>query len=130
MSIEYVESIESKNIKRTDDNSVNVEEVKGVIFCKTCGKQYDEKYIGYGDCPLCGSIDFIKGNIAATLAGYVKLDSTGNLKKYYKEKYGKNSILKMNSKRIILWLLIKEGLIDVNDKEIEKSIGLIMRKKF
>ena len=68
--------------------------------------------------------------IADKIFIYMALDKAGNLKKYYKEKYGKDSVIKMNTKRILLWMLIREGYIKADDDEMEMIMNRILWKRF
>lgn len=127
MQIQIVESMEIRN---GYSGGLEPRKISGIVFCKNCGRQYFENEIKNSICSVCNNTEFLSGEIAEVLAGYLKLDNEGNLKKYYKEKYGKNSVIKMNSKRIIIWMLIKQNYMISNDKEIEDIVSRIMWKKF
>lgn len=128
MQIQIIENVEIGNVRVTN---IEPKKVEGTLFCTDCGQEYnkdDNKNII--KCPVCDSIEYIEGELADNLAGYLKLHRDGTLKKYYKEKYGRGSLLKMSNKRIILWTLIKERLVRPEDKQMENILNRIMWKNF
>ena len=125
--MQIIENMVIENVR--NGNNLEPKKIDGVVYCKECGMEYFESQLR-GYCNICNGDEFLSGDLASTLAGYKKLDEAGNLKRYYKEKYGRNSIIKMNSKRIILWMLIRDKLIKENDKEMEDVINRVMWKKW
>lgn len=126
-----MEVLDSMEI-RTRAKSVNgFHKVDGVVFCKTCGSQFNKSDLNGSGCPVCENVDFITGDFASTLAGYIKLDKAGTLKKYYNEAVNRKfSAVKMNNKRIIYQLLIRDRFVKYTDKEMEKVINRVMWRKF
>lgn len=98
---------------------------KDTIYCKVCGKESIEE--SCFRCS-CGSTDYITGELSYSLYKYLMLKRNGNLRQYYIERCNRDSIVKMNSKRIIYQLLIKDGFIKANDGYIEEVIGRIVNK--
>lgn len=97
-------------------------------FCKKCGKQYENLEVNGFSCPECGRSEFIKGEFASALGGYLKLDRDGLLKKYYETRHRKPSIIRMNNRRILISLLIKDGLMIPGDKKTEDIVRFIARQ--
>ncbi len=115
-----------------NDNEMKFSKIYGVIFCRTCGNQIEEspKDNVQEICPVCDGKDFIYGEFAAYLAGYISLDKKGMLKKYYDSVVHRRfKGVRMNNKRIIHRLLVRNGFLVWNDREAEKMIGRIMWKK-
>lgn len=129
--MQIVESMVIRNTRLNEARSQEPKKIIGAVFCKSCGEEYNQVDFAGKDmnCSMCNNFEFLTGELANTLSGYLKLDTNGNLKKYYKDKYGRNSVIKMNSKRIIMWMLIRDGYIKADDKKIEDVISKIMLKK-
>ncbi len=128
MKLQIIDEMEVGNSKIESNEPKKIE---GTLFCLDCGKEYnktDTKNII--KCPVCDSIEYLNDNLAASLAGYLKLHRDGTLKRFYKEKYGRGSLLKMNDKRIIYWILVKERLISIEDKEMENLLNRLMWKNY
>lgn len=118
--MEVIQEMDLRKTRNTEKQEL-FQRIEGVSFCKGCGKQYREKELD-NVCLECSSSSFIKGKFAETLAGYLKLDREGTLKKYYDTRYRKSSVIRMNNRRMILWLLTKDGYILPNSKWIEDVI--------
>lgn len=115
----------SGNSKSED---IGFQRVDGAIFCKGCGSQYKESDISRV-CSVCNGEEFISGEFASVLAGYVKLhnESPQVLKKYYKTRF-RNGGTFMNTKRMIIWLLTRDGYLSSNNKRMEESIRKVLSK--
>jgi hypothetical protein len=124
--MQIVESIELKHY----NSDGNLAKITGTLFCKECGSQYNVNTFDTSNCPICKGHEFLSGDIADLLLKYIRLDKEGILKKYYKERYGRDSVIKMNSKRIMMWMLIREGLMKVDDNSMEIVINRILWKRF
>lgn len=98
---------------------------KGATFCIECGKEYYQK----GDnCNVCGDSMFLIGPIAETLSGYIELSKRGELKKYYAKEMAKikkdlpSKRIRMNEKRIVLYLLIHKDSFKIGDNNKMKAL--------
>ncbi|MDD3474416.1 MAG: hypothetical protein PHP08_00750 [Candidatus Dojkabacteria bacterium] len=114
-----------------DERTEMFQRVSGAVFCKICGKQYKERGILDGSvCTTCGRAEFIKGNFAEVLAGYIRLDKMGKLKEYYKQRTKKISGARMNTRRLVIWLLVKDGLMIPGDRKTEEIVYRCLWKKW
>ena len=111
---------------------IKLHEFDNVSFCKKCGYQIvGDKIESINICPICMSDEFVTGQIASRLAGYLKLDKEGLIKKYYDKVTGRKfSSVKMNNKRIVFQLLVRDELVEYDDKDMEKFIQRTMWRKF
>ncbi len=119
-----VEEMTIKSNKGMSEKPELLQKVNGALFCKTCGKQYLDSEIqkNGNKCSICNNAEFIEGDFAATLAGYIRLDKVGKLKEYYKIRTKKTSGARMNTRRTVIWLLVKDGFILPADKKAEDVI--------
>lgn len=113
---------------------VQLKIIKDVIYCKKCGSEYKKNEIskngiGFNGNCFCGSYDFITGDLAENIAGFLDLCGKGLLKRYYEKIYEKEFSI-ISDKRIMMKLLIKNGLIDSKDREMENIICKIILRKF
>lgn len=100
--------------------------VDGAVFCKGCGKRYNESEIN-GHCVGCGNVGFLKGDFASVLGGYIKLLKDKKLKDYF-NMHHKKAGAKMNSRRMILWLLTRDGFVTWSDKKTQGDVYKIIRE--
>ena len=128
--MELVEEFDIKNYRESNGlgRTLLFHKIEGFVFCPDCGNQLEENKIN-GNCTTCGCKDLIRGDLASTIAGYLKLDKEGLLKRYYNSRRHNKSAVRMNNKRVIHNLLIRDGLISVDDKNAEEIIKRIMWKK-
>lgn len=113
MQIVDIEEIERKKKEK------DVMDIKGVKFCIDCGNQVNEKV---EKCEVCKGGDFIGGKFAWRLAGYLQLYEKRLLKKYYNKMIKKKSAVRMNDKRVMLYLMVKDGLVEAGNKEMESVL--------
>ena len=130
--MKLVEEMTIKSNKGTSERPELFQKVTGAMFCISCGKQYSETEVKKNEnkCPICNNEQFIKGDFAATLAGYIKLDRLGKLKEYYKLRTRKTSGARMNTRRTVIWLLVKDGFILPADKKAEDMVYRTLWKKW
>lgn len=130
--MQIVEEMTIKSNRGASEKPELFQKVSNVMFCQHCGKQYSESEIqkNGSKCSICNGVEFIKGDFAATLAGYIRLDKVGKLKEYYKIRTRKTSGARMNTRRTIIWLLVKDGFIVPGDKKAEDTIYRTLWKKW
>ena len=130
-----MELVTEMTIKSSKGNNEKIElfqKIEGAVFCTSCGKQYKENEIlkNGNKCTICNNDNFLKGNFAETLAGYIRLDKLGKLKEYYKNRTRKISGARMNTRRMIIWLAVKDGFMLPNDRKIEYAIYRCLWKRW
>ncbi len=130
--MQIIEEMTIKTNKGISERSEVFQKVENAMFCVSCGKQYLDSEVQRNEnkCTVCNGMEFLKGDFAATLAGYIQLDKLGKLKDYYKMRTRKTSGARMNTKRTIIWLLVKDGFIVPGDKKVEDVIYRCLWKKW
>jgi hypothetical protein len=119
----------SKSSTRRISDKVNFKKIENVKFCVGCGELYSN---GISKCRICDSSEFLEGDIAHQLAGYVKIAKETLLKQYVKSnktKY-KGVDLKLSNKRLTYQLMKLDGFINEdNDDEMYDLIQKIYWRK-
>lgn len=130
--MELVQEMVIKTNKFSNERTESFQKIENVIFCKKCGKEHEENRIQNSEnkCNICNGNDFIKGNFASTLAGYIRLDKIGRLKTYYKERTRRTSGARMNTRRMVIWLLVKDGYVLPGDKKTQDTIYKCLWKRW
>ena len=124
--MEVLDTIISNMRERKDD--IQFKKIENVKFCWRCGTRENN---GVDRCSICKNEDFLNGDIASTIAGYLELDKKGLIKKYYdKVTNRKFNAVNMNSKRVVFVLLVKDNIVQYDDREMERLIQKIMWKRF
>jgi len=106
---------DSKHEHRTKNDTTIIEfpRKEGIKYCLTCVNEClsDDKLCS------CGKDKFLHKNASEILGGY--LSQIERLRNYYHKHYNTNSIIKMNNKRIIYYLLIHKHKISIEKKTVD-----------
>ena len=86
---------------------------EGIKYCLTCG---NECLMEDESCS-CGKNNFLQTDTSAIIGGYI--NQLDKLRNYYHKHYNTNSIIKMNNKRIIYYLLIHKHKINIDKKIVD-----------
>jgi predicted Zn-ribbon and HTH transcriptional regulator len=128
--MEFMDVMTIAKVRESMKDDLILHEIANVAFCKKCGYQVND-FEDIEICPICETGEFVTGVIASKLAGYLALDKMGLLKKYYDKETGRKfSAVKMNNKRIVFQLLVRDRLVEYDDREMEKFVQRTMWRKF
>ena len=87
---------------------------EGIKYCLNCGSEC----LSDIEMCSCGKNNFLQTDISEIIGGYI--EKCDKLRNYYHKHYNTNSLIKMNNKRIIYYLLIHKHKINVDKKIVDK----------
>lgn len=87
---------------------------EGIKYCLSCGNEC----LSESDMCLCGKDKFLAQDASAIIGGYI--NQVDKLRIWYHKHYNTNSIIKMNNKRIIYYLLTHKHKINIDKKIVDK----------
>ncbi len=126
--MEIIESMQISGNNKGRERNELFQKIDGMVYCQNCGKDFRENEVN-GNCPICKGEEFIGGDFAALLGGYLRLNKLGLLKKYYDNRFKKKSAVRMNDRRIVIQLLIDDGFVRIGNKKDEDIVRRAMWKK-
>ena len=98
-------------------STVEFVEKDGIKYCNNCGR---ECLIENVCCPDCGKNNFLSEKISSVFSGYIKLVKKNVIKRYYCMYFNFNSVVKMNSKRMIHQLMQHKNKIEIQKEIVDK----------
>jgi len=106
---------DNKREHRTTNVTTQVEfqRKEGIKYCLSCGSECPSE----DESCSCGKDEFLPINISEIIGGY--LEKSDKLKKYYHKHYNVGSIVMMNNKRIIYYLMIHKHKINIDKKVVD-----------
>jgi len=101
-----------------EHRTVHVETIEfpkkeGIKYCLSCGSQC----LSEDEICLCGKNKFLQTDVSEIIGGY--LNQADKLRKWYHKHYNTTSIVKMNNKRIIYYLMIHKHKTNIDKKTID-----------
>lgn len=87
---------------------------EGIKYCLTCGNEC----LSEDELCLCGKDKFLAQDVSAIIGGY--LNQVDKLRIYYHKHYNTSSIIKMNNKRIIYYLLTHKHKVNIDKRIVDK----------
>ena len=86
---------------------------EGIKYCLICGNEC----LFEDEVCLCGKNNFLQTDASEIIGGYLK--QADKLRKYYHKHYNVSSIVKMNNRRIIYYLMIHKHKVNIDKKVVD-----------